>query len=1250
MNQNSHRWMKSLRKATLLTFLPLVIVGCSGDEGETSNYISTEPDSGGSEQLVSAISLDNKTVLLTLTGAAGDGAEDPSHYEISRAPLCQGDESQSARLIVTGVMLNESRTHVTLTTNPQWETTYGITITGISSASGGAIMPANSSPHFRGTAPDGDLLDSDNDGLSDAEEQFGWAVKIEQANGNQLCRDVTSDPLMSDSDGDGLSDLEEQNRLFDPRDIDSDGDRLTDFDEAKYFYSKALVQDSDGDGLLDGDEVDTYGTSPILVDTDGDQLGDYKEILVAGRNARVSDLPAPALEVAGINLQLDVRFLEETSGETRELETKNISSTLTQSNKQEYSNMHTATLEVFAKASIEHNIEAEGNIGISLDGLSGKLTESRKIGAEAGFTGTYAFQHTSTSAEETQNAYQQSKTTDVETTKGANITREVMGGSMQATLYIQNTGNLAYRVRNLQVTALIQDPQNPVKLIPIATLLPDSEPEEGYALGPLVPTRGPVIVSNDLIYPKLLEQLMRNPRGLIFAISNYDIIDELGRNFVFSSQDVVERTTAVIIDYGTADNDGDGKSDFTEYKHVATGSGRLMDTNGDSLLDENDHRVVFDDKGKQVGITLRGALDAIGLIHYEEEQVPSSGLSSQARNGSYSTIVNSHGVERIYRVRGTSYQEGVPNSWEVLTPEGLNQSVSLDDFILSSSEGITLVYAQDVDRDLMPARLEYINNCSDSKADTDDDGIEDRIEVLVGWDVNTDTGSRKVFSRCSIEDSDSDGLSDAQEAGKASIACDNETIPAGVWVTDPSENDTDGDGIDDLEEICGYDIILRNSSVITVQTDPTKADTDGDTAKDGVEKRLGGNPTNPDDTDQFSDDDGDGLINIEETDGWEITVYSVSNTPDLCITVCDQGDIVTRQVTSDPYLVDTDGDGLSDSEEHVRGTDPRDVDTDGDGLSDFEEVRGFVFRDQGIIITNPLDADTDNDKRSDGDESELEDIIAKRWIVRVAKQVPYRVYSHPLQADADFDTVPDGDEYLLGTDPFLVNTDGDKRDDAAEISQGLNPLQVDFKVTVQLRSIFVEETGEGGGNCASWWDNCGAADFRFGLHVFMPDDAEPMGMDTGNKVIDDGDLSGGRSNLPQCDGDASGYHFFTNTPCWSAYNNGIQISKGETLTLSNYNAVYSYSFSMTEDQRFSIGAWVGETDGHNGPVNEWDMHWLWLGGPNGSPSKVFEGSDVILKDIEEFTLNFESNNWGPVWGSSNTLIGRGEVRVRYIVN
>ncbi|MCH7759355.1 hypothetical protein IID20_03295 [Patescibacteria group bacterium] len=58
--------------------------------------------------------------------------------------------------------------------------------------------------------------------------------------------------------------------------------------------------------------------------------------------------------------------------------------------------------------------------------------------------------------------------------------------------------------------------------------------------------------------------------------------------------------------------------------------------------------------------------------------------------------------------------------------------------------------------------------------------------------------------------------------------------------------------------------------------------------------------------------------------------------------------------------LDSDGDGLLDSEEDELGTDKNNPDSDGDGLFDKEEVK--------IYLTNPLKADTDQDGISDGQE------------------------------------------------------------------------------------------------------------------------------------------------------------------------------------------------------------------------------------------------------------------------------------------
>ena len=149
---------------------------------------------------------------------------------------------------------------------------------------------------------DSDSVDTDADGLSDAEEL-----------------EAGTDPTRPDTDGDGLSDGDEIARGTDPTNPDSDGDGLPDGAEIDW-GTDPLLADSDSDGVSDGDEVNgqpssdptkadtdgdglndgierTLGTDPNLVDTDGDGLSDSEEI----SGTIVTDPRDPDTDGDGIN-------------------------------------------------------------------------------------------------------------------------------------------------------------------------------------------------------------------------------------------------------------------------------------------------------------------------------------------------------------------------------------------------------------------------------------------------------------------------------------------------------------------------------------------------------------------------------------------------------------------------------------------------------------------------------------------------------------------------------------------------------------------------------------------------------------------------------------------------------------------------------------------------------------------------------------------------------------------------------------
>ena len=100
-------------------------------------------------------------------------------------------------------------------------------------------------------------------------------------------------------------------------------------------------------------------------------------------------------------------------------------------------------------------------------------------------------------------------------------------------------------------------------------------------------------------------------------------------------------------------------------------------------------------------------------------------------------------------------------------------------------------------------------------------------------------------------------------------------------------------------------------------------------------------------------------------------------------------DMLTGLITNkseDPNL-DSDNDGIIDTEEAKLGTNPNLIDSDFDGLSDYYEIN--------ISKTDPLKADTDDDGLNDGNELELG--------------------LDPLKADSNGDGHKDGDRNLVYT-------------------------------------------------------------------------------------------------------------------------------------------------------------------------------------------------------------------------------------------
>ncbi len=339
---------------------------------------------------------------------------------------------------------------------------------------------------------------------------------------------------------------------------------------------------------------------------------------------------------------------------------------------------------------------------------------------------------------------------------------------------------------------------------------------------------------------------------------------------------------------------------------------------------------------------------------------------------------------------------------------------------------------RDNDYDGMDDEWEDLHWCvystyDDSMSDPDWDDLTNIEEFMVSYSMDP----------C-FYDTDGDGLDDGDEVD--------------MYFTNPVDPDTDGDGLED-----GYEIF----SSYTYPDDPDSDDDsmtdgwedayycvnpmysdstmnpDGDGALNGAEYRHGTNPC------VYDDADGDGMPDDYENAHACLNV----NIPDAAWDM--DGDGLTNGeeygLSTNPCSPDTDGDGLQDLfEVYIYQTNPNDIDTDGEGLTDLVEIY--------ISDSEPTMPDSDGDGLSDAFEV---GVIVGTGPNRVLDTVPAGDDESEYEAiwvgtdlspgttaaADDLQIIPRFPSYprLFITDPMDPDSDGDGIDDRIEVEWGANP-------------------------------------------------------------------------------------------------------------------------------------------------------------------------------------------------------------------
>ena len=224
--------------------------------------------------------------------------------------------------------------------------------------------------------------------------------------------------------------------------------------------------------------------------------------------------------------------------------------------------------------------------------------------------------------------------------------------------------------------------------------------------------------------------------------------------------------------------------------------------------------------------------------------------------------------------------DGMHDGWEVYY--NLNPLDIYDSTVDNDEDGFDANYNGTLEEDEEHNNLlEFQADTHPYIVDTDADGMWDGWEWLYGLnplnplDANFDTDNDGVINRLEYNNT----------AAGPYMEVDN------ITSSHPNNNDTDGDGLLDGQELFNY------------LTDPTSNDTDGDGMPDGWEVKYGLNPL----------DSADALLDIDNDSfdsDWN-------------------GNITDAEIYSNLY-------------EYWNGTNPTNGDTDGDGMPDGWEVHwGF---------------------------------------------------------------------------------------------------------------------------------------------------------------------------------------------------------------------------------------------------------------------------------------------------------------------
>lgn len=651
----------------------------------------------------------------------------------------------------------------------------------------GATAPVET-PVF---AADGTLLeprgDADGDGIPNQDEVDGYDITVD-TNGFAVLnaggilqemlelRHVSSDPRVADSDDDGLDDREERMYTSDPR-----------------------RRDSDGDTLSDPDEVVRYGTSPVSIDTDGDARGgDPANLrpplfeLFDAAELRLGPDPAnpggPFVPGPGATNPWDSNTDGDQLNDYDEL----------------FSGLRRATVAEMPEVAIYITRGSRVSLGFNYTDAMGRRDTTRFVDSLEQAAGFFANQTTRLGTRlflSSENGAFVNAEASVGTSDGGSVeegvysmseqrweqslgldfsggasldvsqtfneateaerTREITvdSGTLRISFDVVNRGIIPFRLTDLTVAAFFVGGVRD-DLIPLTELSTDDE----IVLGP-GESRTVIFARTDIeVGP--MRQLMANPQSLLFYPARYSMTDVDDVDFDFREEEVRARTAHITIDFGQDIVERDVAALAFATGRSATVGQLLTEMGVDfeaSEIPGSPGNFAVRIRDLETELHTGAAPDLMDPLPYTERSADGPG-PRRIRRGWFARVL---------------HRDELPGDQPLYA--------NLFEAPVRAHDIVTLVYTEDIDRDGVPSIEEERYGSSDLTVNSDEDGLSDFFEIRERWGLDV-VGLVPYLARPDPDDDDTDddGLTDLEEAEAH---------------TDPRRQDTDFDGLSDRREL-----------------------------------------------------------------------------------------------------------------------------------------------------------------------------------------------------------------------------------------------------------------------------------------------------------------------------------------------------------------------------------------------------------------------------------------------------------------